>query len=181
MPDGELLRLMLKFKKIDVQISIDGIEDEFEYNRWPASWQDLTMNLRRYFTLYETYENFQISISHSVSVFTLYNIPYFLEWCRKAGLPEPYLGLVSRPKHYSITVFSTDAKKEIETWFRSKKDPVLERLIDAMWAHDDSNELDNLAKYLKIIDKQRNQSFPKVFPKTYQLLGKSCQTLYQLY
>jgi hypothetical protein len=95
------------------------------------------------------------------------------------SLPEPYLGLVSYPQHYSITVFPEEAKRKIEK--RLADHPKLQPIVRAMWAKDDSKLLDTTVKYVKILDKQREQNFQQTFPETYQLLGERCQTLYQLY
>lgn len=179
LPEQRLLDIWQKFRNVDVQISIDGTEHQFEYNRWPAQWQLVLENIEFWKHQAAITPNMQLSISHTVSIFTVADLPKFIDWCRENSLPEPYLGLVSQPPHYSITVLPQAAKDELAIRFTNY--PVLVPVIAAMMAKDDSNQLDNLAKYLKILDKQRNQSFAQTFPHTYQLLGDSCQTLYQQY
>jgi organic radical activating enzyme len=169
------------FKKVDVQVSIDGTKKQFEYNRWPASWLDLSINLSRWQEIKQQYTNIQLSISHTVSIFTLHALPDFLLWCESNRLPDPYLGLLSRPDYYSITALPESGKQAIERKFNLYSDPRLKPILSAMWAKDDSHLLDTTIKYVKILDKQRKQSFQETFPETYQLLGERCQTLYQLY
>lgn len=178
-PDRALTDAWQRFKKVDVQLSIDGIRQQFEYNRWPANWSAVVENIDRYLDLKNSNNNIQLSISHSVSIFTVYYLPEFLEWCQDNNLPTPYLGLISRPDYFNITVLPTAAKQAIEE--KLQGNPALESVITAMWARDDSNLLDNTIKYVKILDKQRKEDFPSVFPELYQLLGEKCQTLYQLY
>lgn len=180
-PDTVILNSWKRFKKVDVQLSIDGRWDEFDYNRWPASWTDVLPNIDLWSEYANKEPNTQLSISHTVSIFTLYNLPDFLLWCEHRGLPKPYLGLLSRPDYYSITVLPQEGKKLIEQRFEQYQMPELVPILDAMWAKDDSNLLDTTVKYIKILDKQRKQNFQQVFPETYQLLGEKCQTLYQLY
>ena len=179
MPCAELLERWSQFKRVDLQISIDGIYGVFEYNRWPANWEEVYMNVK-YFNdgLRSVLPNLQISISHSVSVFTIWHLPEFIDWCRQEGLPDPYLGLVSRPEHYSITVLPPEAKQAITD---RCQDTALLPILDAMWANDHSDRLDTLMRYVKILDKHRYQSFPDTFPELYQRMGEKCQTLYQLY
>jgi len=178
-PSREMINIWRRFKKVDIQMSIDGIRDQFSYNRWPAKWSNVLLNIGRYQQLQREEENIQTSISHSVSVFTVYQLPEFLDWCEAQKLPEPYLGLVSNPLHYSVTVFPKDSKVKLVKHLL--KNPKCGGIARAIMAKDDSNQLDNLAKYLKILDKQREQSFAETFPETFQLLGDECQTLYQLY
>lgn len=179
MPCAELLERWSQFKRVDLQISIDGIYGVFEYNRWPADWETVYMNVK-YFNdgLRSVLPNLQISISHSVSVFTVWHLQEFVSWCRQEGLPDPYLGLVSRPEHYAITVLPTEAKQAIT---ERSIDPVLKPVLDAMWVADHTDRLDTLMRYVKILDKHRDQSFPDTFPELYQRMGEKCHTLYQLY
>lgn len=178
-PNESLMSIWKRFKKIDIQISIDGTRNQFEYNRWPAVWSDVLLNVGKYTALQGLNKNIQLSISHSVSIFTICYLPEFINWCVKNHLPDPYLGLVSRPDYYSITVLPKETKEHIENKFKSYKN--LQPIVKAMWAKDDSKLLDTTIKYVKILDKQRSQNFAETFPELYQLLGEKCQTLYQLY
>lgn len=175
-PDNSIFEIWKHFKKVDIQLSIDGTESIFEYNRWPAKWSNVESNLKRYVEYRNSNNNIQLSISHSVSVFTVYHLPDFLNWCETNDLPAPYLGLVSRPAHYNITILPEEAKTAITERFRNIE--LLNPVVNAMWAHN-IEELDNFVKYVKILDTQRNQNFADVFPELYQLLGEKCQTLYQ--
>ena len=180
MPDNKILQHMWpRFKKVDIQVSIDGIKDQFEYTRWPARWSSLLLILGKLEDYRKQSHNVQLSISHTVSIFTVWDLPETLKWFKTNLLPEPYLGLVSKPEHFSITVFPESSKKEIDA--KLSAHPNLAPIVKAMWAKDDSHLLDLTAKYVKINDTQRKQSFVETFPTTYQLLGEQCQTLYQLY
>jgi MoaA/NifB/PqqE/SkfB family radical SAM enzyme len=181
MPATDVKQVWTKFKQVDIQLSIDGIQKTFEYNRWPAKWSDVLQNINMYIQEVKKNKNLQISLSHSVSIFTVYYLPEFLIWCKKYNLPEPWLGLVSHPSYYDITVLPTEAKQTINKKFDKFSMPQLESIKRAMWAKDNSNELDKFIKHVKILDIQRNQNFPDVFNELYDLLGKRCQILYHQY
>lgn len=161
-PSEELIELWAKFKKVDVQISIDGTGDVFEYNRWPAKWSEVYENIKKYQDL--KLPNFQLSISHSVSVFTISTLPEFLLWCKNEELPNPYLGIVTRPEHYSITVLP----KNVKEWLTTRLGD--HTITKHLWSKDDSQCLDKLTDYVRILDKQRQQSFAETFPELHQLL-----------
>lgn len=167
------------FKKVDIQLSIDGLRSSFEYIRWPASWTATTLNIGRWQALLEETPNMQLSISTTVSIFNVWDLPELLAWFNKHGLPKPYLGLVSKPEYFSITVFPKESKELIAQKLSAYPD--LLPIVNAMWAKDDSHLLDLMIKHVKINDTQRKQSFVDTFPTTYNLLSEQCQTLYQLY
>lgn len=178
-PDNDMLEIWNHFKHVDIQVSLDGTGSQFEYARWPANWSNVESNLKRYVEYRNSNDNIQLSISHSVSVFTVYHLPEFLSWCETNNLPAPYLGLVSRPAHYNITILPEEAKTVITERFKNIE--LLDPIVKALWSQNNIEELDNFAKYVKILDTQRNQNFADVFPELYQLLGEKCQTLYQRY
>jgi hypothetical protein len=178
-PNCELIELWKKFKHVDIQLSLDGIEKKFEYSRWPSDWNSVNFHVGKYLALKADMPNVQLSISYTVSIFTLYDLPEFFDWCKLHGLPDPYLGLLTEPAHYDITVLPPAAKEEISRRFKTYQQ--LTPILSAMWAQDNNKLLDTTINYVKILDKQRNQSFAETFPELYNLLGERCQTLYQRY
>jgi hypothetical protein len=44
-PSEQAYELMSEFKLVNIEISIDGIEDQFEYQRWPIKWQNFVSNI----------------------------------------------------------------------------------------------------------------------------------------
>ena len=75
-PDDRFWSRWEKFKKVDIQLSIDGINSQFEYMRWPAVWVDVENNIRSYIN--KKSSNIQISISHTVSIFNVFYLPEFV-------------------------------------------------------------------------------------------------------
>lgn len=156
-----------KFKHVDIQLSIDGVGKHFEYQRWPAVWDECLANIKQYQQL--AVGNIKLSISHSVSIFNVFYLPDFVKWCLTNRLPVPYLGLVTSPKHYNITVLPKDIKDVIVPRLRGT---IMSSVAQAMIAEDASDEFDKTLQYVKILDKQRNQSFAETFPELNQLIGE---------
>ncbi len=165
-PSDELWNIWEEFFNIDIQMSIDGIENVFEYNRWPANWEICYKNIKQYQSYQLKYKNLQISISHSISIFTIWDLDNFILWCRKENLPDPYLGIVSSPKYYSIMNLPRDIKTEISTRLNLKESLPI---VSAMQA-EQFEEFDITKKYVTILDSQRNQKFNDVFKEFNQFL-----------
>jgi sulfatase maturation enzyme AslB (radical SAM superfamily) len=146
-----------RFKQINIQLSIDGIEEMFEYTRWPASWNECYTNIKRYQQMQEIHSNLRLSISHTVSVFNIFNIQDFFIWCLKEKLPEPYIGMVHYPEYYSIKILPPQIKEKIKEKITSKKFDFVINYMDQT----NSNEFvfDTTVKWIKSVDKLRNQNF----------------------
>lgn len=161
-PAPEFWNRWKKFKQINIQLSIDGIEDIFEYTRWPASWNDCYHNIKRYQRMQEKYSNLYLSISHTVSVFNIFNIQDFFIWCLKEKLPEPYIGMVNYPAHYSIKNLPIGLKEKIKGKITSKK---FDSVIKYMDQDSDSSSFFATVKWINSIDKLRNQNFVLLRPE----------------
>jgi MoaA/NifB/PqqE/SkfB family radical SAM enzyme len=170
-PKQEFWNKWTKFKNVDIQLSIDGIDKQFEYTRWPAKWPEVNGNIQRF--IEERKDNIQISISHTVSIFNVLYLPEFLKWCLKNKLGKPYLGLVSDPVIYSIKTLPPKVKELISNKLNRF---IFTEIVSYMNSENLNNEFNTTIKHIKLIDQQRNEFFEKTFPELCQLLKDAeCQ------
>ena len=161
-PKTEFWDRWAKFKNIDIQLSIDGTDAQFEYNRWPAKWNEVDNNIQQYIAQRELCSNLQLSVSHSVSIFTVYYLPEFIKWCLQNKLGKPYLGLIATPTYYSIKVLPLVIKNKINEKISRFK---FENVVSYMYEEDLSYHFEESMKITYLLDHQRGQSFKQVFPE----------------
>jgi MoaA/NifB/PqqE/SkfB family radical SAM enzyme len=172
-PKQEFWDRWVKFKNVDIQLSIDGIEEQFEYNRWPAKWDNCNLNIAKYIAQRDQLPNIQISVSHSVSIFTVYYLPEFIKWCLQNNLGKPYLGMVADPKIYNIKVLPQHIKDQIVKKLSRYN---LTNVLQYMNSEDLSDQFTDAGVMTNRLDQLRNQDFKVVFPDFYQLLKDTeCQ------
>jgi organic radical activating enzyme len=172
-PRNEFWQLWKEFKHVDIQLSIDGIEQQFEYNRWPAVWTDALANIKQFQSKQHQETNLQLSISHSVSIFTVYYLPEFLAWCDAMHLPKPYLGIVARPVYYNIRALPSQVKDKIQEKLSSS---LLENVVQYMNSEDLSSNFSDSIKWIDLLDEERSQDFKQVFLEFTKLLKETqCQ------
>jgi hypothetical protein len=169
-PNREFWSRWQHFKKVDIQLSIDGTADHFEYNRWPAKWDSSKENISRYLVQKASMANLQLSISHTVSIFTVYYLPEFIKWCLQNQLGKPYLGMLAEPKLYNIKCLPLDVKQQIEEKIGRFN---LKDVVSYMFSEDLSSEWTNAVELIKILDQQRSQSFNETFKEFYQLVEET--------
>jgi MoaA/NifB/PqqE/SkfB family radical SAM enzyme len=156
-----------KFKKVDIQLSIDGLGKHFEYSRWPAIWDDVEANIRRYQDRQKSFPNIKISIGHVISVFTVYYFPEFYKWCLQNNLKDPFISLLSIPTHYDIRSLPLNVKEKIKEKLERYH---FNNIINYMYQGDLSTHYESCQKYINMLDQDRNQSFKETFPEFYQIL-----------
>lgn len=162
-----------KFKKIDMQLSIDGQDKHFNYNRWPADWEQVTENIKLYQIKEESDANLKLSIGHVISIFTVFYFPEFFKWCLQNNLRDPYISLLSYPKRYDIRTLPLAVKDKIKVKLDRFK---FKEIVEYMYQDDFSDTFNETKTYINLLDQQRGHRFSETFPEFYQLLKDAeCQ------
>ena len=163
-PKKKFINLWKKFKSVDIQMSIDGIEKKYEYNRWPAKWNKVYNIMLKYKKLSKDNTNIKLSISHTVSAFTVNYVDDFVKWCVVNGFPRPWLGPLDKPDHYRPGIFPEHIKKKIIANLQSSRFNDVKNLVSYVEQDDQQYYLlfkDNIQR----LDHNRKQNFSKTFPE----------------
>jgi MoaA/NifB/PqqE/SkfB family radical SAM enzyme len=162
-PDTEWWELWSHFKEIDIQLSIDGVGDRYEYIRYPANWLLLIDNVIKYQQM--KCINLRLSISHTVSAYNIYYLDEFFEWCHTMNLPRPWLGRIHTPQHMRPGVWSDSARQAIINRLKTSQHPGVLTWAKLMATVDESEFFDEFKTKLQAHDHYRNTNFKKVFPE----------------
>ncbi len=152
------------FKQVNILMSVDGLGEKFEYLRWPANWDQCYENIKKY----QEQKSLKVSISHTVSVFNVFDLPEFFKWCLKEKLPLPYIGMVDYPEHYSVVNLPPEAKAHAKLILRGKHfEPVADYMVG-----DSKLGPDLLRKYVMTLDEHRGQNCSTTFPTLWEFIKK---------
>ena len=169
-PGQKFWDLWTSFKNVDIQMSIDGIRKEFEFNRYPAKWSRVYANIKRYQEKREELNNIQLSISLTLSVFTVLQLPEFYQWCLDEDLPAPWIGRLNRPHHYRATIFPEEHREKVARILEASAHEEVRRWAYLIRSQDDSEHLPAFKIWTQKKDEYRGQDFQEVFPDLYSLL-----------
>ena len=165
-PDQEFWDIWDKFQGLDIQLSIDGVADRFEYLRYPASWSVVTDNAARY----QARDNLQISISHTVSWLNVMYLDELFDWCQAEGLPEPYLGAVSRPAYLDPRCLPHTAKFSVIDRLSASEHAPVRQFAQYLSQHGPDVSWDQCLRWIDALDLIRNRDWKSVFPELYKLV-----------
>ncbi len=167
-PSKNLRTLWKKFKFIDVQPSIDDIGKRFEYNRKGADWKMVEENLQNYKAMID--DNFQLSISCTVSIFTIVYLDEIFEYYLKNNLPKPWLGRLHSPTHYQCSVLPLVSKQKLQQKYQNSKIGDIRSVAE--WLDEDNSHLiEKFWQVTRLHDQYRNEKIEQVFPELVDLLG----------
>jgi radical SAM protein with 4Fe4S-binding SPASM domain len=159
-PSNSLQQLFKNFKAIEFNISIDGIENHFEYIRHPAKWSRLLQTIE----WCNQQQNFVWGIVSTVSNLNIYYIDSMLETFDSWSKQNVFLNILENPAFYSITNLPDRMKEIITKKYEGNKR--LESTVAYMNYHKGDDLIWN--KFLfwtKNKDSYRQQDFHFTFPE----------------
>jgi len=100
-----------KFKKVTLLYSADGIEDTFEYCRYPGKWDTFKDNILKAKQFKEDGIIEWIAVAYTISAFSIYNVIDSLNFYKKHDIPV-WFNMVNEDE-YKPGLLPDLAKKEI--------------------------------------------------------------------
>jgi len=168
-PELEWWDLWHHFKEVDLQLSIDGIGQRYEYLRYPAVWNDTVDNVKKYIHKEQEYANIKLSVSHTVSAYNIYYLDEFFSWCQEIRLPTPWLGKVHTPMHMRPGVWPNLVRDKIIDKLQASKFEDVKTWSRLLSNIDDSDFFDLFKSKTQQHDEYRQLDFSKTFPD-YELI-----------
>lgn len=157
-PSDELFSLWAEFKQVDLYVSIDDIEDRFEYLRYPANWNNTVATILA-IQQRALYINFKLSINTSISVLNIFTYPTLVQWvgntfgidtkCEWQWVNHDYLD--ARTMHIRFKSILEDIYADRDDFVRS---------INFV---EDDQILQNQIQFLKQLDARRGNDYQKIF------------------
>jgi MoaA/NifB/PqqE/SkfB family radical SAM enzyme len=164
-PDQDWWDLWKEFANVDIQISVDGVNQRYEYIRFPASWEQLNSSVDQYLEKKQHMPNLQLSVCHTVSIYNIYYIDEFLKWCYSKKLFNPWLNKVHTPPHLRPTVWPKETRLAIADHLRQSRYKNMKSWITLLESGDDSVHFELFKERLKKHDEYRGVDFCKTFPE----------------
>ena len=162
MPDPEWWRLWQHFKEVEIQLSIDGIGNRFEYIRYPGNWAQVESNVAEYVSKQNLV---RLSVSHTVSAYNIYYLDEFFAWCYNQGLPRPWLGRVHKPVHMRPTVWPEHVRDVVAKHLLLSQNADARDWSKLMQTSDDSEHFETFKVKLEQHDQFRSLNFRNTFPE----------------
>jgi MoaA/NifB/PqqE/SkfB family radical SAM enzyme len=172
-PEQAIAEIWPYFERVNIMLSIDGIGEQFEYQRHPAKWKDVEKNIFRFKDVFST-KDFHICLT--VSSLNAYYLPEYLKYFNEIGIPV-WLNLLYGPDYFSIKNLPQKAKNGILKKWESigeEKAILLEpidSLINFLKIDSYKVEEDKLLPNLKRHDEYRNEKYSDTFPEFAKLIN----------
>jgi molybdenum cofactor biosynthesis enzyme MoaA len=153
-----LLNKWKEFKTIQMNCSIDAIEQLDHYIRHPSNWDKIVKN----FETISRLPNANIEIHCTVQMYNILKLNELIDWALPYG-HKIYFNILNHPDELNIRVLPKElkilAEERLKNYIHIDK---VQSIIDYMWAEDWNNKFDEFRRYTSVLDKSRTQNLLEV-------------------
>ena len=168
-PQYAVEKIWPHFKEVEIAFSIDDIGDRFEYQRYPASWQQVNENIRKINELKNEYSNIKTQVCCTINIQNIYNLEKIALWIDSQNFDYVFYNYLHEAKEWNVQYLPIEYKQLIQTKLLSSKingkhKKEINQALVFMMDKDLGNDQLHWQRRKKIIasDRFRNQSFVQV-------------------
>ena len=154
------LKLLEKFKRVDIHFSIDDIGKRLAYFRHGADWDKFLKNWKKI-----NRENFHKKIYVTVNN---YNVWYILDLYKELHLNNIFnigYDFVHHPKELNISFLNDAIKKEVIKKYENDDNKEWNKLLNFIKLNQEQDLTSEFHKHILKYDERRNENFKEVYPE----------------
>lgn len=167
---------LLSFKKINLDLSLDGIGQKHDYIRHGESWARIEENLEKFVAFRDSNSNVEICVCITVSNLNIFYLDEIWQYMTQQKL-QPFFNLVHMPEHACVRCIPDNVKTRIKqkylycdgdhNWLSQ-----ITGVISFMDIPTDRQEQDwcEFLRTTKELDRLRSQDFDRTFSEYSHLL-----------
>ncbi len=160
------------FRRVQLNLSLDDIDQRLHYQRFPSDWELVKKNLASYHAF--SYPNVQFYIYCSVSMYNIWHLDEFVRYCSQQYPKFIIIMNIVHDTRLRVTSLPLFAKLMVEKKLRRLLDDKengnctadqIEAVINFMNLPGSPDHLREFFRDVTLFDKKREQDFRKVFPE----------------
>lgn len=175
--------ILKQFKKIWIDLSIDGLYKHYDYIRHGETWDVVIANLEHYKQFQINHTSHSVSICVTVSLFNIYYVDEIFNYFNQSGW-QVHFNLAHLPLHVSIKALPVLVKKIIREKLLKNPSSTFQRAIAPVLSYMDqeltTSEVSRngyvngvwpeVVRSTNELDCLRQESFKNTFPEFYNII-----------
>ena len=158
------INIWKNFKKIELTVSIDSLNDRNNYIRFPSDWNKIIENISEVRKI----KNIKIAISYTWQILNAYNVVDMLNWATKQKIRVAFR-ILRIPETYEVKILPIKNKKELIDMYSASpyKQKILHliKYLESNLNYEDKKSLELCFETLSKLDTIRGTDYKKTFPE----------------
>jgi organic radical activating enzyme len=169
LPNDEIFEMLSKFKHVEVAFSIDDVGEQFEYQRHPAKWKEVNLNIKQWKD--KNPGNIDFQICSTVNIFNIFSLAKLAIWVKHVQPKFFYVNTCFDPDYFCVQTLPQQVKNIATERYGNIAE--FKGIIDFMNSSDRYSDQIQLRRKERILlaDKYRKENFAETFPTLNSLLG----------
>jgi len=160
-----LVSKWVKFKRVQLNCSIDAVGQLDRYIRYPSDWNTIVKN----FNILSVAKNVYIEIHCTVQMYNILRLTELIDWAKPYNF-KIYFNILNHPDWLNIRVLPQPLKIRVEEMLKNYYHlPKVEGIVDYMNAEDWSNLLDTFFEKTHKLDVSRTENLKQLIPELYEI------------
>jgi hypothetical protein len=156
--------MLKKFKKLNINVSVDGLGPVFEYLRYPLNWKEVVENIAVFRTIADT-----VSVSYTISNLNVLYHRETTKWFHDQNL-DYILNPVINPSYFRPGALIDSVKQNILDTQGTTKD--LDFLLNTNNSPKDVLDFHRMLAEVKLQDSWKNINIKDYLPEFYNLIAE---------
>ena len=172
------LENLVKFKESRIALSIDGIDDVFEYVRFPGKWAETHNIIQKYLRYQKNFPNIKITITFTLTSFSAIGLAKLISYCRYYKILyhinvaditfDKQLSGISRDCYTHPAALPVILKNKIIADLKQIKDSNTLEIVKSAFSQSlNEATYKNFPKFCNLIKKNRKVDFESLCTKYY--------------
>ena len=159
-----LVNKWVKFKRVQLNCSIDAVGDLDRYIRYPSDWNTIVEN----FNILSKAKNVYIEIHCTVQMYNILRLTELIDWAQPYNF-KIYFNILNHPDWLNIRVLPPHLKIHVEKMLKDYYHlPKVEGIVDYMNTEDWTHLLDTFFDKTHQLDMSRTESLQSLIPELYE-------------
>jgi hypothetical protein len=156
--------LLGQFKGVELGISIDGVDQQFDYIRHGINYHDMADNVERMQAYFDQNNiSYFIDAISTVNILNVLYLPEIKSAVTKFLPLEPFWNLLVNPEHLFVKNMPDSIKQAVIS--KLQHDPSFEQIINVINQPADLTRWDEFIEITSALDQIRGEDFAKTFPE----------------
>jgi radical SAM protein with 4Fe4S-binding SPASM domain len=156
----KFIDLLIQFKEVTLCLSIDDIGPRLEYERFPTEWTVIQENIQKFIELKNSNSNIFLTLCPTISIFNVYYLPEYLEWCKSIDV-FTYYNILHYAPHNSIKNLPSKLKKIVSERLVAPEHEIVKNFLNLECTNE--RLIEEFIRKTNELDQFRKQDFKTTF------------------